>query len=521
MKSGVNLSRLSASARLSAGILSVLIVFAVSLNFYVTAQGVGASPDSAVYIGVANNLLSGSGFRIPFGDAVNTPLTQFPPLYSLMIGLAGLIHNDHQYSIRLLNLILLAGNLILFWLFAIKITSPNRIFASMLVAPLTAGISFLTIHIMAWSEALFIFLGFSGLYLIANASAERIDNRFLIGSLLLALSALTRYAGIAFVLTAALFLFLHPGIASFARRLWMAAGVCVIGLLLPLVWILFNQIAYDNAFNRTLSFHPIQMNAVNAAIQTFANWFFLAAEYPMSIKASIVFLLVVIAIGGLYILVKQSRISDWNIARLMIIFLVVYGLFLIFSISLVDANTPLDDRILSPVFFALWLLFGFLIHGYRRLLRSQLTSVASIVLLAYPMLSLASNSSTIQSAHQNGIGFFGKAWEQSETISWIKESNPHLTLFSNSPEGIYLNTGISALALPKKNDLMKNQPNSVYPQELRAIGERVSSGKAAIVYFTFLTSRNLPVPDELISVAPLAKKTILQDGVLVVSNLAP
>ncbi len=522
MNSNLNLSNRFTSNRLSVGIALILMAFALGLNFYTTHQGVGASPDSAVYIGAADSLLLGLGLRVPFGDSANTPLTQYPPLYPLLVALSRSVDNDPRYSIRILNLLLLSGNLVLFWIYAKRVTFPNKEFASLLIAPLAAGISFLTVHIMAWSEALFLLLGFSGLYLIATASTNRISKRIWIGSLLLSLSALTRYAGIAFIFTATLFIFFHPKINTFSLRLRMSSTTLVIGLLPPAIWSLYNQAVYDSAFNRTLSFHPIQPSNISVAIHTIANWFFIPIDWSIRLKAACLVIFLVIGFISLYRLAKKKPIAtDWNIPRLLIFFFLMYALFLTFSISFIDANTPLDDRILSPIFFSLWLLFGFIIHGYRHLLQTRLVLAASIILLAYPILSLIWNNSIIQHAHQNGIGFYSKTWQQSETIAWISKNAPRALLFSNTPEGIYLNTGISTLALPKKKDLMKNLPNAEYSQQLRNIGDSVASGKAAIIFFTSIASLNLPSQEELIDLVSPIESTTLKDGIVIQLHTSP
>ena len=47
---------------------------------------------------------------------------------------------------------------------------------------------------------------------------------------------------------------------------------------------------------------------------------------------------------------RTGMIQGLTTLQVLLIFAVVYALFLAVSISLVDANTPLDDRILSPLY---------------------------------------------------------------------------------------------------------------------------------------------------------------------------
>src|SRR5215468_10877591 len=62
--------------------LSLLSLVGMFLVFLVTYKfGPGLSTDGAKYLSTAQNLLEGRGLN----DYLNTPLTQFPPLYSILI----------------------------------------------------------------------------------------------------------------------------------------------------------------------------------------------------------------------------------------------------------------------------------------------------------------------------------------------------------------------------------------------------------------------------------------------------
>ncbi|OUC07239.1 hypothetical protein RY27_16060, partial [Litorilinea aerophila] len=87
----------------------VLALAGAGAVLYATAWGLGASPDSAAYIGVARNLLAGRGLGVPFGQTADVPLTHFPPLYSLALALVGgLSGTDPWLSGRWLQAALLA-----------------------------------------------------------------------------------------------------------------------------------------------------------------------------------------------------------------------------------------------------------------------------------------------------------------------------------------------------------------------------------------------------------------------------
>ncbi|MCZ7551666.1 MAG: hypothetical protein B6D39_04155 [Anaerolineae bacterium UTCFX2] len=59
------------------------------LMIWITPFGSGVSPDSVTYIEGAKSLLSGQGY-----SRDGSPITHFPPLYSLFLAIVGIFKND-------------------------------------------------------------------------------------------------------------------------------------------------------------------------------------------------------------------------------------------------------------------------------------------------------------------------------------------------------------------------------------------------------------------------------------------
>ena len=78
-----------------------------------TRWGIGLYADSIVYIGVARNILDGKGV-IFFNDVGEiTPVTQYPPFYSVTIALAGLVGLDPLEGARWISILFYVGNALL------------------------------------------------------------------------------------------------------------------------------------------------------------------------------------------------------------------------------------------------------------------------------------------------------------------------------------------------------------------------------------------------------------------------
>ena len=86
--------------------IAALALLGVGLALAASRHGVGASPDSVVYIGVARNLLAGRGLTEPFGALVDTPLTRYPPLYPALLAAGGPLGLDPLATARWISALL-------------------------------------------------------------------------------------------------------------------------------------------------------------------------------------------------------------------------------------------------------------------------------------------------------------------------------------------------------------------------------------------------------------------------------
>ena len=96
-------------------LICLLCAMAVAVSFIVlfrvTVNGIGLTPDSTIYITAAKNLLEGN--RLYVGA---TPMTHYPPVYSLLLAGSGLFNKDIQTAARWLHALLFGVNAILFML---------------------------------------------------------------------------------------------------------------------------------------------------------------------------------------------------------------------------------------------------------------------------------------------------------------------------------------------------------------------------------------------------------------------
>ena len=273
------------------------------------------------------------------------------------------------------------------------------------------------------------------------------------------------------------------------------------------IWLLRNLLVAGTATNRELFYHPINRSHIWQALYTLSGWLLLPDAAPNMVRLAL-WLITLVGIGGILLWRRREQrvnsetpqLSMPYIIKLLILFLVVYGLFLAVSISFLDANTPLDDRILSPVYVA-----GLIVSLYfvGELLRftGNLPVIRIgfvVILLIFLVSNLLNGMGLVRDGYRHGFGFSSQVWKNSETLDQVRKLPEELTIFSNSPEAIYLYTGKTALPMPKKFFSANQQTNASYTSDLISMKGRIENEDGVVVYFNTLTERRtLPTVEEL------------------------
>ena len=195
-------------------ILVVLLLLSVAggvMVFLATQNGPGGFSDSVEYIVTARNFLNGSGLGMfmPSGRFVLTYL--HPPLYSLLLSGIGVLRIDLLDAARWVNIVLFAATIFIngFIFFRYSRIRSHAVLAGALTILFPATLEAFT---QAVSEPLFLFL-FSLSSLLLLHSLQRHSNRSLFAAAIVGgLMPVTRYVGVAFLLSAGLCVFLFsPG----------------------------------------------------------------------------------------------------------------------------------------------------------------------------------------------------------------------------------------------------------------------------------------------------------------------
>jgi 4-amino-4-deoxy-L-arabinose transferase-like glycosyltransferase len=483
-----------------------------------TRWGIGASPDSAVYLGVARNLLAGRGLTIPFGDVVDAALTRFPPLYPGLLALAGSLAGDPLSAARWLQAGLYGANALL--LGHLVTQARGRVTWATVVAAVLFVLSpsMFLLHSMAWSEPAFLLLCLSCLALLARFLRTQ-DGRWAAAAGISAgLACLTRYAGVA-LLGAGLLSLLIWSRGDRRRRARVALVFLGLGATPLGGWFLRNLAVAGTAADRVVVPHLVGATHAWQALDAVSRWLLLPSSTPTAAKAGAALLAGAVVLGALILSGSSDptrRGTPWRESllripaeiRLLGVFSIVYGLFLLASVSLVDANTPFDERLLSPLFVAILVTSVFALASVQGPGRGARLARAAIVIAGglFSLLSLKASSTAALEGYRNGIGFNQLEWRGSPTLAHLSELPGDTRIYANAPEAVYLLTGRSAIQIPKRANLVTRQTNEGFQNDVMAMGAALAEGGGVIVYLRRVQSTSLPTEQELrglLSLEPL------------------
>lgn len=465
----------------------LMIILAVSLYYwYFTDQGLVLTPDSITYRGAAQNILEGKGLTVPFGFPPNQPLAQFPPLVPWVLVLTSKLGLTVLATARWINLILLIIFMLVSNQLLIKITSFHWLLRLFMLAFVGFSLVIFYLFTTLGSEPFMIVLGFLSVYFFVLSEEKDSHLLLLVSAIFAALSLASRYAGITYtgsLMIAVLFIRREKILQKFLKLTLLATPT----LLFLAYWLLRDVGSTSSATNRLFLLHPVKMMHITSAINTISNWFLVPERFPMWSK-----LLVTIGISSLILWViaktflrpgvkNREIVTYWTA-----IYFCLYPFFILFAISFVDANIPLDRRMLSPIFVLLPMIFLSIAHWFdpKISLTARTYAILSGLLFTSLMVILfVTNHSFVQRIHKDGFGFNFIRWRNEPAFTFLNSVDANTFLVSNAPEPVYLYTGKPVFRLPRQFNSMEDRDNPTFSQEVAQLKSEYLTNPAFFIFF--------------------------------------
>jgi hypothetical protein len=154
-----------------------------------------------------------------------------------------------------------------------------------------------------------------------------------------------------------------------------------------------------------------------------------------------------------------------------------YAGLLAVSINWIDATTPLDNRILMPVYLNIILLLGIGLAGLwqRRAWLPRLVAAAGVFWLGYYLFTRLDG--TVQSLTSDGQGYASLRWKHSPTLQFIREQDPSL-VYTNDVTAVYFLADLDSVGIPNY------QSNEA---EFAAMRQNLRASSGFLVLFGSLT----------------------------------
>ena len=197
-------------------------------------------------------------------------------------------------------------------------------------------------------------------------------------------------------------------------------------------------------------------------------------------------------------------------------FCVTYIVFVLASVSFFDAGTPLDSRILSPVFVFLLVAAVSLCWNVAQAINKPLVWRFFVVFLFFSIIINADHARSFAVAmHNNGRGYAVRSWRNSESIAFVRSLSNRIRIYSNGPDVIGFLTEKQAIWIPQEVCPSTLMPNDDFAGEMQAMYNDCTQNGAMLVYFKNIRWRwYLPTQEELQSACKLPVSRRLADGTI-------
>jgi len=459
-----------------------------------TPYGLGLVNDSYAYVSGAINLLKGNGYSQFSGGGEISPITHFPPMFSILLALVDLIKIDILFAARLVVLLLFALNVILVGITLLTIT--RRYSVSLLGAFLsaTSGV-FLRTHSMLMSEPLFITLSLTSSLCLYISFLHKRRTSLIMAGVLAGCATLTRYAGLASIVTALL------TIAFFRRKVKLVLADSLFYILgaLPLVisWGLRNELLTGTVANRQLLWHLPSWSNIELGMFNFLAWIFprgflswLQAQkyfaYALTLFIGFVFLwLVITTLRSLYRCSQPDGQADAGDKLFIyhLVYVVIYLGVILATMIFFDASTRFENRILAPmeVSFLIVVLAALAKWSERRPLFQKVLVIAFLVIFSWSWVR--EGGDTVELLSLDGQGYASLSWKNSSTIEYIRNLPPEKIIYTNKNTGVFLQTGRSSYRVLSRTDPVTLKPRDNYEDQLAEIHRNVIAQKAVLIFF--------------------------------------
>lgn len=463
----------------------------LSLVLSVTRGHPGWTVDSGEYLGAAKSLLHGHGltldyvnadeaFKVPTGSGQETPLTQFPPVFPVLIAAVAWLLSCS---------VLTAAGVVVVASFAWTAGRLTQVAArrsgghGLVMLGLIGLVPVVQPALMAWTESVKLLVLVEAALATGAFVVHGRRRTLVLLCVLCAVAPLIHLTGVAAGLSAALVIGLGRDDTR-PRARWPAALTVLASTLIPFgAWLIYGSLSNGGVSQKHLGWYP-------------------------TTETGLLWATALAALAGA--LVYRNR-SDVRAPSFVFptTALVSIGC-LLASRTIVDRNIALDRRQLqgAAVLAAAGAVLSLSQHARVRRL---LPVVAVAALLAGPGVTFASAAGLSRSEF---LGYAAPRWKHSSLLDEVRRRPSSWTL-TNAPDAVALLTAAKPIGLPQPKVLYSGEPNAKYPSQLADLRCAAAGHHPVLAFFYRPTRGHARVIDPaLVTALRLRAPIVFSDGIL-------
>ncbi len=512
--------------RVVAQILPAVVLGAIAFALVLAATeppGPGLDPDAVSYLGAAESLAHGQGYRIPTAEWVSPdttqPLAHFPPGYSTILAIPIVLGAQPIQGARVVEAV--AAFVTTVALVLLVTSATDTITAVLLVIALFAMTSMHEVHISILSEPVYL-----ACMVIALAAMVWWPARPLRAGIPAAVAAITRYAGVSLVGAVALWMLTRAG--SWRERITRACIAVAPAAVLQLLWVVRTRESRDAEDIRRFAIYGDVGRTLRQGLATLTAWLVPdpTVQHDVAnrgvIACAVAAVVIALAFMGYNLgkadvhalrrrpqgdsqIVVLSGTKDTHLTLLhaSALLLASYLALVITSRLFADPLIPLDERIMSPALLLMMIILAVTISAWWRHSRLLVARIGVAAMLA--IWWLASAGATRLEARYAltwGSDFAGQEWRTSELIAWARKNATRTQLYTNWPAAVYFYLHRNSHELPKRAD----------QTTLDAFGDTLRARRGVLLLFG--PSNYEYIPNDSVFNVPGLKQIDLRDGII-------
>ncbi len=487
--------------------LGLVALAGLVLGLWATSSGLYATPDSASYLGRAEQIRGGAGFTLPFlpdGEHVTREdleagttsfkSSHFPPLYSVALSLG-----PPTTSARLVAVACLAANLLLIATIVGRLSNWHPLALALAAVLAIADVEFAMVHTAALSEPLAMTFSLGALLALAEAFRRDRPVPWVIGFTVLgSLALLTRYAAVSVLIAGALAIVLQRR-WSLRSRLTMVAGIGL-AVVPTLAWMVLG-----GGGARSFAVHGLRASQGDMLGQAAIDW--LAPQsLPGDVRALVAAIVASTLVAAWYVMRREPVDPDEttpdqpgraDLLRLLWLYLGAQVAVQIGTLLVLDVGT--ETRLMVPA-HVLFVVAVVSLTGLGRAKTPRLVprlagcAIALIVITQLGVVHATFSHSGTEGRYA-GLPSLDTDPRAAELRSALRGLPPDTMIVSNAPGRLYLLTGHHAVTVPSRWFSTTGQANPDYVEELALEGEALHRRGGVAIIFTGAAKTRTWLPD--------------------------